>query len=93
MELMPKRLTPRSTNGITVVCNLHTLDTARRYCDRIVGMAAGRVVFDGLPAELSAATVREIYGVGGDGAAVDEDITSTSLDVAGRRATLHRVAV
>ena len=29
-------------DGITVVCNLHTLDTARNYCDRIVGMAAGR---------------------------------------------------
>ena len=35
--------------GITVVTNLHTLDTARNYCERIVGMAAGKVVFDGKP--------------------------------------------
>ena len=34
-------------DGITVLCNLHTLDTARAYCDRIVGMAQGRIVFDG----------------------------------------------
>ena len=27
--------------GITVVVNLHTLDTARAYCTRIIGMAAG----------------------------------------------------
>ena len=33
----------------TVVCNLHTLDTARRYCDRVIGMRVGRIVFDGTP--------------------------------------------
>ena len=35
--------------GITVLCNLHSLDLARAYCDRLVGMAAGRIVFDGAP--------------------------------------------
>ena len=49
--------------GITVVCNLHSLDLARGYCDRLVGMAAGRVVFDGVPAQLTAATARELYGL------------------------------
>src|SRR3954471_10791105 len=38
--------------GITVLCNLHSLDLARSYCDRLIGMAQGRVVFDGAPAEL-----------------------------------------
>src|SRR6185369_3666490 len=38
--------------GITVVTNLHTLDTARAYSSRIIGMAAGKVVFDGRPEEL-----------------------------------------
>ena len=42
--------------GITVVCNLHSLDLARGYCDRLVGMAAGRVVFDGVPAQLTEAS-------------------------------------
>ena len=36
--------------GLTVLCNLHSLDLARAYCDRLIGMAAGRVVFDGAPA-------------------------------------------
>jgi phosphonate transport system ATP-binding protein len=67
-------------DGITVLCNLHTLDTARAYCDRIVGMAAGRVVFDGAPDALTEATVRRIYGQDGDqDGAIDERITSTSL--------------
>jgi len=67
------------TDGITVVCNLHTLDTARAYCDRIVGMAQGKVVFDGRPDQLSAATVREIYGVDDPEVEFDESVTSTSV--------------
>jgi len=47
---------------VTVLCSLHTLDFARAYCHRVVGMAGGRVVFDGSPAELTDARVREIYG-------------------------------
>ncbi|MBE9604130.1 phosphonate ABC transporter ATP-binding protein [Acetobacteraceae bacterium H6797] len=50
-------------DGITVLVNLHHLDTAREYCDRIVAMQAGRVMFDGVPEELTAEKVREIYGV------------------------------
>ena len=49
--------------GITVICNLHSLDLARSYCDRLVGMSAGRVVFDGAPATLTADAARELYGL------------------------------
>lgn len=49
--------------GITVLCNLHSLEIARTYCDRLVGMAAGRVVFDGAPAELTDDVARELYGL------------------------------
>jgi phosphonate transport system ATP-binding protein len=66
-------------DGITVLCNLHTLDTARAYCGRIIGMAAGRVVFDGAPDALTEATVRHIYGQDGEADVIDERITSTSL--------------
>ena len=47
--------------GITVMCNLHSLDLARTYCDRLIGMSAGRVVFDGVPAELTDQIARELY--------------------------------
>ena len=53
-------------DGITVLTNLHHLDTARQYCDRIVAMQSGRVMFDGPPAALTGARVREIYGVSED---------------------------
>ena len=70
--------------GITVITNLHTLDTARAYCERIIGMAGGKVVFDGPPSALTASAVREIYGSDKDGAGIDETMTSTSLETARR---------
>jgi phosphonate transport system ATP-binding protein len=49
--------------GITVICNLHSLDLARAYCHRLVGMAAGRVVFDGPALDLTEDVARELYGL------------------------------
>lgn len=73
-------------DGITVICNLHTLDTARSYCDRIIGMRAGRVVFDGPASDLDAATAREIYGAERDDASFSESVTSTAMPGALRAA-------
>lgn len=63
---------------ITVVCNLHTLDTARTYCDRIIGMRQGKVVFDKPASELSDKMAREIYGAEAE-EAFEPGVTSTSL--------------
>ena len=49
--------------GMTVICNLHSLDLARAYCGRLVGMSAGRVVFDGAPSALTDAVARALYGM------------------------------
>ena len=49
--------------GITVLCNLHSLDLARTYCDRLVGMAGGQVVFDGAPERLTDSVARNLYGL------------------------------
>jgi len=49
--------------GITVICNLHSIDTARSYSDRLIGMTEGRLVFDGAPAALTDAAARELYGL------------------------------
>jgi len=66
--------------GITVITNLHTLDTARAYCERIIGMSAGKVVFDGTPDELTTEVARELYGADGLKEAFSEEMTSTSLE-------------
>ncbi len=49
--------------GITVMVNLHSLDLARNYCDRLVGLAAGRLVFDGRPEALTDHVARDLYGL------------------------------
>jgi phosphonate transport system ATP-binding protein len=52
--------------GITVICNLHSLDLARSYCDRLIGLASGRVVFDGAPVALTDQIARELYDLEAD---------------------------
>ena len=52
--------------GITVLCNLHSLDLARTYCDRLVGMAGGRVAFDGAAEAFTPAAARDLYGMEAD---------------------------
>ena len=52
--------------GITVMCNLHSLELARDYCGRLIGMAAGQVVFDGTPEQLTESEARRLYGLESD---------------------------
>ncbi|MCK0473507.1 phosphonate ABC transporter ATP-binding protein [Halalkalibacter sp. APA_J-10(15)] len=47
---------------ITTVVNLHFIDMAMEYADRIIGMRAGEVVFDGPASDVSKETFEEIYG-------------------------------
>lgn len=49
-------------DGITTIVNLHFIDMARDYADRIIGMRDGVVVFDGTPAEATDEAFEEIYG-------------------------------
>ena len=52
--------------GITVICNLHSLELARSYCGRLIGMAAGRIVFDGTAEQLTESEARRLYGLESD---------------------------
>jgi len=53
--------------GLTILCNLHSLDLVRTYCDRVIGMAAGQIVFDDVPAALTTSVAGDLYGVESDG--------------------------
>jgi phosphonate transport system ATP-binding protein len=68
-------------DGRMVIANLHTLDTARRYCDRVIGMRDGRIVFDGRPEQLTTGVARDIYGAGAD---FSEAATSTAIETLDR---------
>jgi phosphonate transport system ATP-binding protein len=49
-------------DGLTVLVTLHQVDYALRYCDRVVALKAGRLVYDGPPSGLSRDRLVEIYG-------------------------------
>jgi phosphonate transport system ATP-binding protein len=75
--------------GITVLCNLHSLDLARTYCDRLIGMASGRVVFDGAPADLTERVARELYDLEADevmGGAAEQYPTDSRIPALGTAA-------
>ncbi|NRA30766.1 MAG: phosphonate ABC transporter ATP-binding protein [Parvularculaceae bacterium] len=48
--------------GITVIINLHSIALVRSYCRRVIGLRAGRVVFDGQADDLDEDTLAYIYG-------------------------------
>ena len=49
------------SRGITCIVNLHQVDFALEFSDRIVGLRAGEKVFDGSPAECTPDAIRGIY--------------------------------
>ena len=49
------------TRKITCIVNLHQVDVAMKYSQRILGIAAGKLVFDGTPSELTQEKIHEIY--------------------------------
>ncbi|HDR8486940.1 TPA: phosphonate ABC transporter ATP-binding protein [Bacillus cereus] len=48
--------------GITTIVNLHSINLARQYATRIIGLHAGEIVFDGLVEEATDEKFAEIYG-------------------------------
>jgi phosphonate transport system ATP-binding protein len=48
--------------GITVIVNLHFLDLARKYGDRLIGLRDGKVVYDGSGADADETVFERIYG-------------------------------
>jgi phosphonate transport system ATP-binding protein len=50
------------SRDIPVLVNMHDVELARRFADRVLGMAGGRIVFDGPPERLTDVELKQIYG-------------------------------
>jgi phosphonate transport system ATP-binding protein len=59
MELIARRA---SASSIPALVNIHNVELARRYADRIIGMSKGSIVFDGPPQALEDSHLLAIYG-------------------------------
>lgn len=51
-----------TTMGITVLVNLHQVDVALKYSDRVIGINHGQVVFNGTPKDITKDDIQRIYG-------------------------------
>ncbi|TVQ71467.1 MAG: phosphonate ABC transporter ATP-binding protein [Oceanospirillales bacterium] len=47
---------------LAAIINIHDVQLAQLFADRIIGLRAGELVFDGLPEELDAEMLTRIYG-------------------------------
>ena len=76
--------------GICCIVNLHQVDAALEYSDRIVGLRFGEKVFEGVPAKVTSAVIRAIYEDSGD----DEALVSVEVapDVGALNASVIAVA-
>ncbi len=62
VEIMALMQSLSRTHGFPVIVNIHNVELARRFADRIVGMTEGRVVFDGAPSAITDEHLKTIYG-------------------------------
>jgi phosphonate transport system ATP-binding protein len=62
VEIMELLANVGRDRGIPVLINMHDVDLAKRFADRIIGMTDGTIVFDGAPAYLTDDVLKQIYG-------------------------------
>lgn len=62
VEIMTLLREQGRAHGIPVIVNIHDVELARRFSDRVIGMADGRIVYDGESSGLSETVLRQIYG-------------------------------
>ena len=47
--------------GTTILCNLHQVDLAKKYSDRVVGLIDGKITFDEKSSNINETYLKEIY--------------------------------
>jgi phosphonate transport system ATP-binding protein len=62
VEIMALVRSLSERHGFPVIINIHNVELARRFADRVVGMTGGRVVFDGAPDSITDEHLKSIYG-------------------------------
>lgn len=55
--------------NISVLINIHHVDLALEYVDRIIGIKNGRIIYDGKAADINESILSEIYG--GEGESIE----------------------
>ena len=62
VEIMELMTGLTASAGVPLIVNIHNVDLARRFAQRIIGMSGGSIIFDGPPETLETHHLRQIYG-------------------------------
>ncbi len=58
--------------GLTLIVSLHHVGLAQRYCERVVALRDGALVFDGPVSALTPPFLRDLYGTAADELLIDD---------------------
>jgi phosphonate transport system ATP-binding protein len=78
--------------GMTLVVSLHHVGLARRYCERVVALREGALVFDGPATALTPRFLRELYGTAADELLADDLPEEPATDPHARPTTFPKLA-
>jgi phosphonate transport system ATP-binding protein len=81
-RVMDLLLTLNQEQGMTLVVSLHHVSLARRYCERVVALRDGALVFDGPSTALTPSFLRELYGTAVDELQTDDEPAAPLGDLA-----------
>jgi phosphonate transport system ATP-binding protein len=81
------------SQGMTLVVSLHNVAMARRYCDRIIALRAGALVFDGSPMELDDSRLRHLYGASTEELLMDHNPLETPPQAPPQAQPVHALAL
>ena len=62
VEIMELLISASELHNIPLLINIHDVVLAKRFADRIIGLSAGGVVYDGPPEGLDNSHLKTIYG-------------------------------
>jgi phosphonate transport system ATP-binding protein len=80
-QIMNLLLEIQLQDQIAVLVNLHHLDAVRDYAERVVGLRAGQVVFDGHADQLDSDAARALYYGENDSTATSSDVINPERPV------------
>jgi phosphonate transport system ATP-binding protein len=60
-QVMNDLVTVSRQESVPTLLSIHDVELARTFCDRIVGLAQGQIVFNGLPSQLNDDALDRIY--------------------------------
>ncbi len=79
-RVMDLLLALNQQQGMTLIVSLHHVGLARRYCERVVALRDGALVFDGATSALTPGFLRDLYGTAADELMLDDGDTPPVVD-------------